>query len=120
MYSKMQGRAAIGGNGLCECMPSSSNTDDLAVLHVADVFRADDVERAGLRGKDRVAVELADHQRADAERVARADELLVGQADERIGAFELAQPLDETVDEAVALGAARPDAGSPRCRWSTA
>ena len=93
---------------------------DFAVLDVAHVFRADDVERAGLRGEDRVAVELADHQRADAERIARADQLLVGEADEGIGAFELAQRVDEAVDEAVALGAVRRDAGSPRCRWSTA
>ena len=78
---------------------------DLAVLDVADVFGADDVERAGLGGEDRAAVELADHQRADAERIARADQLLVGEPDERIGAFERAQPLDEAVDEAVALGA---------------
>ena len=49
-----------------------------------------------------MAVELADHQRADAERVARADQLLVGERDERIGALELAQPVDEAVDEAVA------------------
>ena len=26
MYSKMQGRGGIGGNGLCECTPSSSKT----------------------------------------------------------------------------------------------
>ena len=77
---------------------------DLAVLDVAHVFRADDVERAGLRGEDRMAVELADHQRTDAERIARADQLLVGEADERIGAFELAQPLDEAVDEAFSRG----------------
>ena len=83
-------------------------------------LRADDVERAGLRGEDRAAVELAEHQRADAERIARADQLLVGQADEGIGAFELAQALDEAVDEAVAAARAPPDAGSPRCRWSTA
>ena len=75
---------------------------DLAVLDVAHVLRADDVERAGLRRQDRAAVELADHQRADAERIARADQLLVGEADEGVGAFELAQALDEAVDEAVA------------------
>jgi hypothetical protein len=62
---------------------------------------ADDVERAGLRGEDRRAVELADHQRTDAERVAGADQLLVGERHERISAFELAQALDEPVDEAV-------------------
>ena len=77
----------------------------LAVLDVAHILRADDVERAGLRGQDRAAVELADHQRADAERVAGADQLLVGEADEGIGALELAQALDETVDETVAARA---------------
>ena len=82
----------------------------LAVLDVADIFRADDVERAGLRGEDRAAVERAEHQRADAERIAGADQLLVGHADEGIGAFELAQALDEAVDEAVAL------ARATRCR----
>ena len=75
---------------------------DLAVFDVADVGRADDVERAGLGRQDRAAVELADDQRADAERVAGADELLVGQADEGIGALELAQALDEAIDEAIA------------------
>ncbi|MEY9493929.1 hypothetical protein ABIE93_005136 [Bradyrhizobium elkanii] len=78
--------------------------DDLAGLDVADVFRADHVERAGLRGQDRTAVEIAEHQRADAERVARADQLLVGQRDQRIGALDGAQRLDEAVDEAGALG----------------
>ena len=102
MYSKMQGRGAIGGNGLCEWMPVLVEHDDLAVLDVAHIFGADDVERAGFRGEDRGAVELADHQRADAERIAGADELLVGEADEGVGAFERAQSFDKTVDEPVA------------------
>ena len=89
MYSKMHGRGAIGGNGLCECSAVLVEHHDLAVLDVAHIFGADDVERAGLRGEDRAAVELADHQRADAERIAGADQLLVGQADEGVGAFEL-------------------------------
>ena len=105
MYSKMQGRGAIGGNGLCECMPSSSKTTTSPFSTSRTYLRADDVERAGFRGQDRAAVEVADHQRTDAERIARADELLVGEADEGVGAFELAQALDEAVDEAVALGA---------------
>ena len=51
------------------------------------------------------AVELAEHQRADAERVARADQLLVGEPDEGVGAFEHLQAFDEAVDEAVAMRA---------------
>ena len=84
---------------------------DLAVLDVAHEFRADDVERAGLRREDRVAVESAEHQRADAERIAGADQLLVGERDERVGAFERAQAVDEAVDERGCAWSARPDAG---------
>ncbi len=75
---------------------------DFAVLDVADILRADDVEGAGLRRQDRAAVELADHQGANAERVAGTDQLLVGQADKSVSAFELAQAVDETIDEAAA------------------
>ena len=78
--------------------------DDFAGLDVADIFGADHVERAGFRGQDRAAVEVAEHQRADAERIARADQLLVGQRDQRVSAFDRAQRLDEAVDETAALG----------------
>ncbi len=78
--------------------------DDLAGLDVADVFRADDFECAGFRRQDRTTVEFAEHQWPDAERVARADQLLVGQRHQRVGALDRPQRLDETVDEAAALG----------------
>ena len=81
-------------------MPSLRDHDDFAVLDVADETRADDVERAGFGGEDITAVEFAENQRADAERIARADQLLVRQADQRIGAFDLAQRLDEPLDDA--------------------
>ena len=104
MYSKMQGRGGIGGNGLWLCAPLLVEHDDFAGGDIADIFCADHVERAGFRRQDRAAVEFAQHQRADAERVACADQLLVGQRHQRIGAFDRAQGLDETVDETVALG----------------
>ena len=77
----------------------------LAVVDVAHILRADDVERAGFRRQDWAAVELAQHQRPDAQRIARADQFLVGQADEGEGAFEHAQAFDEAVDESVAMRA---------------
>ena len=102
----MQGRGALRRKRLAGFRaPPSSRHDDLAVLDVADESRADDVERAGLGGEDRAAVEFAEHQRADAERIARADQLLVGQRDQRIGALDLAQRLDEALDEAAAARA---------------
>ena len=93
--------------------------DDFAILDVADEMRADDVERAGFGGQDVMAVELAEHQRADAEGIARADELLVAQGDEGIGAFDLAQGLDEAFDDPSACGCAPRDAARLRCRRST-
>ena len=84
--------------------PVAVDDHHFAVLDVADEFRPDDVERAGLRAQDRAALELAEHERADAERIARADQLLVGQRDERVRALDLGQSLDETVDD---LGPAR-------------
>jgi len=105
MYSKMHGRGRIGGNGLSDCAPSSENTTISPLSTSAHVVRPDDVERTGLRRHDRAAVELADHQRADAERIARADQLLVGEGGKRIGAFDLAQRVDEAVDEALVAGA---------------
>ena len=89
MYSKMQGRAGCSGAKRTDSMPLLGDHDDLAVLDVADEAGADDVEGAGLRGQDVAPVEFAQHQRADAERVAGADQLLVGQRDEGVGAFEL-------------------------------
>ena len=105
MYSKMQGRACLRRERLVDLHAVLVIDDDFAVLDLAHEPRADDVERAGLRRDDRTAVEFADHQRADAERVARADQFFVGQRDERVGAFELAQRLDELVDEASAARA---------------
>jgi hypothetical protein len=78
--------------------------DDFAGFDVPDIFCADHVERAGLGRQDRTAVEVAEHQRPDAERVAGADQLLVGQGHQRIGTLDRAQRLDETVDETTALG----------------
>ena len=61
---------------------------NLAVFHVAHILRANDVECTGLGRQDRTAVELPKHQRSNAEWIAGADQLLVGQADKGIGAFQ--------------------------------
>ena len=86
--------------------PALRDDHDLAILDFADELGADDVERAGFGGQDRAAIELAEHERADAERIARADQLLVGDADEGIGALDLTNSLDEALDELL-LAAAR-------------
>ncbi|MEY9414719.1 hypothetical protein ABIF69_001161 [Bradyrhizobium japonicum] len=101
----MQGRGAIRRERLVDVLAVLVEHDDFAGLDVANEARADDVERAGLRGQDRATVELAEHQRADAAWIARADQLLVGQRNQRIGALDLAQGVDVALDEAAAPGA---------------
>ena len=66
--------------GKGEETPYSVGVDDndLAVLDVAHELGPDDVERAGFGGEDRPAVQFAEDQRTDAERIAGADQLLVG------------------------------------------
>ena len=78
---------------------------DLAVLDLAHELGADDVERAGLRCQHIGAVQASQHQRPDADGVAGADQHVVGQADERIGALDLPQGLDEALHGAAALRA---------------
>src|SRR5579862_3028940 len=78
--------------------------DDFAIFDIAHVLGADDIERTGFGGEDRTAVELSEHQRPDAQRVARADQLLVGEAHESVRALEQLQALDKAVDEAIAMG----------------
>ena len=78
--------------------------DDFAGFDVTDIFRADDIERAGFRREDRAAVEFAENERADAARIARTDQLLVGQRHQRVGAFESPERLDIALDETAAPG----------------
>jgi len=93
----MQGRQPRQREEALHALPVDDH--NLAVLDVADEFRPDDVERASLRAQNRAAVEVAEHKRTNAERIAGADQLLVGQRDERIGALDLRQSFDETVDD---------------------
>ena len=65
--------------------------DDFARLDLADELRVDEVERAGLAGEDVGAVELAERERAEAERIAHADDLALAHHHEREGALDLAQ-----------------------------
>ena len=51
--------------------------------------------------QDYGTVELADHERPDAERIPDADELLHGQDAERIGAFDPLEGIDEASHEAM-------------------
>src|SRR5690606_38497480 len=79
--------------------------DDLAVLDLPNEFCAHDVEGAGFRSEDKGIVELADNERSDADWVAGADHHVVGEADQGVGAFDLADSVDEAFDDAAFVGA---------------
>lgn len=78
--------------------------DHLARLHVADEVGADDVERAGLAAQHVAVADPAQDQRPNAQRVAHADHHVLGQRDQRVGAFHLAERLDHAVDHRAAAG----------------
>ena len=76
--------------------PSGPTHDHLAGLHVVQVHRADQVEGAGFGGED-VALaaardfHFAHRERPEAVRVARHDDAVLRQEDQRERAFELQQ-----------------------------
>ena len=82
----------------------SMEHDDFAGFDVTDIFRADDVERAGFRRKNRTAVEFAENERTDAPRITRSDQFLVSQRHQRIGALESPERFDIALDETAAPG----------------
>src|SRR5215510_14359449 len=103
MYSKMHGRCGIGGNGLCDWAPSSSKITT-SPFSTSRTYCAPMMSRAQVSDARMAAVELADDQRPDPKRVSCADQLLVGETDESVGALELTQAFDKTIDETVSLG----------------
>ncbi len=105
MYSKMQGRAGRRGNGRWLVDAVARDDDDLAVLDLAHELGADDVEGARLGGQHPRLAEAAEHQRPDTDGITRADHHVVGDAGERVGAFDLQQRIHEALDDAALLGA---------------
>ena len=95
----MQGRGRCGANGRCERRPLSETMISSPGSTDADIGRADDVERHRLGGEDVGIAEPAHHQRPDAERIAAGDHPLAGQAEQRIGALDLLQRIDEAVEQ---------------------
>ena len=83
--------------------PLIGNDDDFAIFNFAQELRADDVERTGF-GREHVGCpKPADDQWPNANRIARPDHHIVGQANERIGAFDLTDRIDEALDDAALL-----------------
>ena len=79
------------GNGRKLRTPALVDDDQLARLDVAQIAGADYVERDGFGGKDGRFAKFAHDQRPDAERVAAGNQALGGRANQRVGAFDLAQ-----------------------------
>ena len=74
--------------------------NDLAGFHLAHEVRAYDVERHRLGGENGRAREVAQYQRANAEWIARANELLVGERHQCVGPLYLRQCFHEAAHHA--------------------
>ena len=86
----MHGRALTGGEGLDRFHARIGDHDDLAGLDIPDIDRAEDVESASLRSEDhRAVLEATENQRPHAERIAHADQRILGQRNKRIRALDL-------------------------------
>ena len=100
MYSKMQNRLGDLLKGLMECSPFVVDDDDLARFHVAHELGPDDVQRAGLRRQDPGFAQPSQDQRPDTVGIAQPDQFLLGDGEQGIGAFDLAQGIGHAVDDA--------------------
>ena len=69
----------------------------LARLDVADVGRADQIERAGLGADDAGVAELAERERPEAVRIARGDQPILREQHERERAADLRDRFDQRV-----------------------
>ena len=93
------GAGPAGREGLERLQALVVDDDDLTVLDITLKGRADGVQRAGFRSQHPGAAEPPQDQRTDAERVARADQLGAGGADEGIAALDPAYGVDEAIND---------------------
>ena len=94
----MHGFGSAGLERLERADAGAIDQQHFARLDIAQEGRADDVERDALGGEDGRLAELAHDQWADAQRVAAGDQPVIGQDDQRISAFDLAQRVGQPVD----------------------
>ena len=78
-----QAALRLGGREAVRAQAVLVDRDQLARLDLADEGRADDVQRGGLAGHHPAAVEPAEHQRAEALRVARRVQRVLVHEDQR-------------------------------------
>jgi hypothetical protein len=78
---------------------------DLARFDVAHEAGADDVESAALGGEDPGILQAADHEGTHAHRIPNAQQRLVGEQQQRVGALDPAQRIDQPVDNRGVVGA---------------
>ena len=94
----------VGAEGFHAVHAAMIDDDDFAGIHVPHEFGTDDVQRAGFADEHpgRICagqVDAAENQGAHAKGVSHADQGFVGQGDERIGADDLFERVDQAVHD---------------------
>ena len=88
-------RERLRGKGLDRSQPAVADHEQLARLDVTHVGGAEQVERACLRADDPGIAEAAERERPEPVRIARGDQPVLGQQDERVRAADLSDGLGE-------------------------
>jgi hypothetical protein len=93
---------AGAGIGRCEGPEAAHagfiDDDQLARFDIAQIAGADHVQRYRFGGEDGRFPELAHDQRTNAERIATGNQALGRQADQRVGALDLAQRVSKAIE----------------------
>ena len=84
-------------NGPQRAQPAAPDHHHLAGLEIALELGADQVERAGLARDDPGAAEPRQRERAEAERIARRDERVVGEHHQAVGALHARERVDQPI-----------------------
>ena len=109
--------AASAGAKWIDSTPLLEMRTHLAGLDFANVFRADQIERAGFRSDHPGVAESAEAERAEAARIANGVKLVARENQQRVGAFDLIEGVGERALQIVG-GAARDQVHDRlRYRW---
>ena len=92
------------GKGAMRAQFPVGHHDQFAGFDAADIFGADQIERDGFGGEDIGIADPAHHQGPDTQRIAAGDHAFGGHADQRIGALDLFQRVDELVEQGAIFG----------------
>jgi len=103
MFEYARSRLGVGKGTMRTQFPVGHD-NELARFDAADIFCSDQVQCDGFGSEDIGFADPSHHQGPDAQRIAAGNHAFGGHADQRIGAFDLFQRVDELVEQCAIFG----------------